>query len=296
MPIIWRNLIAAIFAAAGTEQTMVVDAQTIGGERMVTYADVADLSYSAGLIALVRVDTMIAVDPSRSAAGRRGYGRFYIEGEARALLVSRKPLGRNVRYLVDLPLDGRGRADDLEGEEVFIFARRVAGKPGELQLVTPTAQLPWSPAGEARLRAILRAAVSPDAPPPVTGVRALLHVPGALLEQGRTQIFLDTQDGSFASVTVRHRPGERPSWHASFSELIKDAGGPPSPDSLEWYRLACSLPDMPPPGANISRTQEARARAVADYRLVLETLGQCKRSLHVRPQMTAQSFLAPDKA
>ncbi|WP_323810860.1 hypothetical protein [Sphingobium baderi] len=262
-----------------------------------TYADIADLSYSAGLVALVRVDTMIAVDPSRSAAVRPGYGRFYIEAEARSLLVSRTPLGRKVRYLVDLPLDWRGsRPDDLEGEEVFVFARSVAGKPGELQLVTPTAQLRWNPAREARLRGLLREAVSPDAPPSITGVRALLHVPGALLGQGRTQIFLDTQDGSFASVTIRHQPGMHPSWHASFSELIADAGGPPAPESLEWYRLACSLPRTPPPGADISPTAEARSQARADYRFVLDALGSCNRSLHFRPQMTAQSFLASDQA
>ncbi|AMK26249.1 hypothetical protein K426_26750 (plasmid) [Sphingobium sp. TKS] len=296
MPVTWRSLIAAICAATAFAQPLRANAQPIAAGRAVTYADIADLSYAAGLVALVRIDTVIAIDPSRSTAVRPGYGRFYIEGEAKSLLVSRKPLGRNVRYLVDLPLNGRGWSDDLEGQEVFVFARRVPGKPGELQLVTPTAQLRWSPAREARLRGLLRAAVSPDAPPTITGVRALLHVPGALLGQGRTQIFLDTQDGSFASITILHRPGVQPSWHASFSELIADAGGPPEAESLEWYRLACSLPGTPPPGADISPTRAARSQAEADYRLVLDALGPCKRNLHFRPQMTAQSFLAPDQA
>ena len=210
--------------------------------------------------------------------------------------MSNKPLGQSVRYLVDLPLDGRGRAEDLEGTEAFIFARRVAGRPGEIQLVTPTAQLRWSGSREARLRNILHSAVSPDAPPPLTGVRALLHVPGAQLGEGRTQIFLDTQDGSFASITVRHRPGMPPNWSVSFSELIAESGKPPAPDSLEWYRLACSLPAAPPTGANISPTPDARANALADYRFVLDSLGPCTRNLQFRPRVTPQSLFAPGKA
>lgn len=287
----WRILIANLSAAIWLCHPAGTLAQGIG-KRAVTYADLADLSFSAGLVALAKVDTMIQVDPSRSPGTRFGFRRYYIEAQAQALLVSNKPLGRAVRYLVDLPVNERGRAENLEGEEVFIFARRVAGKPGELQLVTPTAQLRWNPLREAQLRRLLRAAVSPDAPPSLTGVRALLHVPGALLGQGRTQIFLNTQDGSFASITVHRHPGTPPSWNVSFSELIDDAGKPPEPDTLQWYRLACSLPVAPPLNAQISSTEQARANALADYRLVLDSLGPCSRSLHFRPQVTPQSYFA----
>lgn len=290
MPLPSRLFVAGLWAVSLLAQPAVLAAQT-AGERPVTYADMADLSFAAGLIALVRIETLIPIDPQRSQAVLPGYGRFYVEAQAQALLAGKKPLGRSVRYLVDLPLDWRGKAYDLEGEEVFIFARGVAGRPGELQLVTPTAQLRWSNSRESRLRGLLHAAVSPDGPPKITGVRALLYVPGALLGEGRTQIFLSTQDESYASITVEHRPGLPPDWHVSFTELIADAGAPPGRDTLQWYRLACSLPSAPPPGANISPTEAARSQALADYRLVLDSMGSCDRTLKFRPKATSPSFL-----
>ena len=290
MPFTSRILVAGFLAALWVSQPAALLAN-IPVERSVTYADMADLSFSAGVIALVRVDTLIPIDPSRSQAIRPGYARFYVEAQAQTLLAGKTPLGRSIRYLVDLPLDWRGKADDLEGEDVFIFARAVAGRPGELQLVTPTAQLRWSTARETQLRSLLRAAVSPNGPPKITGVRALLHVPGALLGQGRTQIFLSTQNGSYASITVQHRPDAPPNWHVSFTELIADAGQPPARDTLQWYRLACSLPSVPPPDANISQTEAARSQALADYRLVLASLGSCDRNLKFRPKAISPSFL-----
>ena len=290
MPLTSRMLVAGLLAASWVSQPSALHAQTLF-ERSPTYADLADLSFSAGMIALVRIETQIPIDPQRAQAALPGYTRFYVEAQAKTLLAGRKPLGRSVRYLVDLPLDWRGKADDLEGEEVFIFARGVDGRPGELQLVTPTAQLRWSNARELQLRSLLRAAVSPDGPPRITGVRSLLHVPGALLGEGRTQIFLSTQDGSYASITVRHHPGLPPEWNISFSELIADAIEPPARDTLPWYRLACSLPPVPPPDANVSQSEAGRMQALADYRLVLDSMGSCDRKLKFRPKAVSPSFL-----
>ena len=244
-----------------------------------TYADIADLSDSAGLVVHARIAKMLPVESARAPGLRPGYGRFYVEAQTKALLTGQAPLGESVKYLVDLPLDSRGKPPKLKKQDVFLFARAVPGRPGQLQLVTPTAQQLWSVSAEARLRTILKALVSPDAPARVTGVRELLHVPGTLAGQGETQIFLTTKDGSAASITVRHQPGSPPAWGASFSELVADVGHPPQPDTLEWYRLACFLPNRPPPGANISDSHTAKLQAEADYRMVLGELGVCARNL-----------------
>lgn len=244
-----------------------------------TYADIADLSDSAGLVVHVQIARLLRVEHARAPGLQPGYGRFYVEAKTRALLTGGAPLGESVKYLVDLPLDSRGKPPKLKKQDVFLFARAVPGRPGELQLVTPTAQQPWSAAGEARLRSILAALVSPDAPARITGVRELLHVPGTLAGQGETQIFLTTDDGSAASITVRHEPGAPPAWGVSFSELVADVGHPPRRDTLEWYRLACFLPNRPPAAANISQGYAAQRQADADYRMVLGELGVCERTL-----------------
>ncbi len=241
------------------------------------YAAVADLADSAGLVLRAQVRKVARVEPERAPGVVAGWGRFYIEARTEAVLMG-SPQGEALRYLVDLPLDERGRPPELKRKSVLLFARDVRGRPGELQLVMPDAQLAWSPANEALVRAILVELVAADAPPRVTGVREAIHVPGNLAGEGETQFFLDTADRSAASITVQHRPGSPPAWGVSFSEVAAATGTPPVRDTLAWYRLACFLPPALPRSANLSDTAESRARAEADYRLVMDALGACVRT------------------
>lgn len=274
-----RALATVLAGAYLTLAPIVANAQGPVAGPEVTYADVADLADSAGLVVHVQILKQTRVEDQRAPGLTPGHGRFYIEARTRALLVGKAPLGESVRYLVDLPLDAKGKAPKLKKQEVFLFARAVPGRPGELQLVKPTAQQAWTAAGEARLRTILKGLVSPDAPARITGVREMLFVPGNLAGQGETQIFLNTHDNSAASITVRHEQGQPPVWGVSFSELVADLGHPPQRDTLEWYRLACFLPRTPPPGANVSGSFAEQQQALADYRGVLSQLGPCARTL-----------------
>ncbi|AIT80169.1 hypothetical protein [Novosphingobium pentaromativorans] len=245
----------------------------------VTYADIADLADSSGLVIHAQIRKLVRVADERSPGLKQGMARFYVQADTKALLTGSTPLGESVAYLVDLPLDARGKAPNLKKQEVLLFARAVKGRPGEIQLVSPEAQQLWTPEADAEVRRVLQALVSPDAPAKVTGVREILYVPGTLAGQGETQIFLSTKDGSAASITVRHEPGRPPIWGASFSELIADVGNPPRRDTLEWYRLACFLPNALPPKANVSEGFAARRQAESDYRMVLGELGVCRRTL-----------------
>ncbi|KHK92346.1 hypothetical protein [Novosphingobium malaysiense] len=275
-----KPVLAILAGATLAFHALPAHAQTVGEtSSQPTYADIADLADSAGVVVLAQVKKMLRVEDERAPGLRPGYGRFYIEAETKSLLTGSAPLGESVKYLVDVPLDSRGKPPKLKKTDVFLFARAVPGRPGELQLVTPTAQRPWSEAGEARLRGILKSLVSSDAPAEVTGVRELFYVPGNLAGQGETQIFLTTKDGSAASITVRHQPGSPPAWGVSFSELVADVGNPPQRDTLTWYRLACFLPNSPPPGVNVSEGYSAKQQAEADYRMVLGELGVCERHM-----------------
>lgn len=269
----------AYLALAPLVTPSTASAQSLSPVSEVTYADVADLADSSGLVVQAQIAKMVRVEDARARNLTPGHARFYVQAKTRALLVGKVPLGESVTYLVDLPLDARGKAPKLKKQDVFLFARAVPGRPGELQLVTPTAQQLWSVPGEARLRAILQELVAPDAPASITGVRELLYVPGNLAGQGETQIFLNSKDGSAASITVKHEPGAAPVWGVSFSELVAAVGHPPVRDSLEWYRLACFLPNLPPATANISGSYAEQQQALSDYRMVLGQLGACARTL-----------------
>jgi len=109
-------------------------------------------------------------------------------------------------------------------------------------------------------------------------VREALHVPGNLVGEGETQIFLSTESGDPVSLTVLRRPGAEPTWGVALGEIVDQAARPPARDTLTWYRLACFLPTALPQSANLSGVARARAIAAEDYRLVRGELGACPRT------------------
>ncbi|MGI9374803.1 MAG: hypothetical protein ACR2PC_01710 [Tsuneonella suprasediminis] len=244
-----------------------------------TYADLADLADAANAVVHVKVTSQAIVSPERAPNVAPGMVRIYVEAATVALVSGSAPVGESLRYLVDLPLDSRGKAPKLKKQDFLLFARAVPGRPGELQLVGAGAQQPWTPELEQRIRPILTAMLSPAAPPHITGVRDALAVPGTLAGESETQMFLSTRSGDPVSISVVRRPGMAPVWGVSFSEIVDQAARPPARDSLEWYRLACFLPAQLPAKANLSRDSVSRALAEDDYAYVMQQLGPCARTL-----------------
>lgn len=244
-----------------------------------SYADLATLADGAPLAVRVKVKEQATVAAERAPGLANGQTRLYVEAETLALLAGSTTLPESLRYLVDVPLDAKGKAPKLKKQEFVLFARTVPGRPGELQLVGPRAQLPYSPALEARLRPILGALVAADAPPRVTGVADVLSSMGNLAGESETQIFLATASGEPAALTVVRRPGMAPRWGVSWTELVDQSAAPAERDTIAWYRLACALPRNLPARANLAEDPADRTRATQDYRFVLEQLGPCVRNL-----------------
>lgn len=243
-----------------------------------TYADLADLADRAEFVVRAKVRKYAPLEAARAPGLRPGWGRVFVEARATALLAGPPRAGESLRYLLDAPLDGRGQPPKAPKGEVILFARHVAQRPGELQLVAPDAQIAWDSATEARLKTLLGELLAAGAPPRITGVREAIHVAGALAGEGETQLFLSTAGMTPASIAVVRRPGEPARWSVSFSEVLETDGRVPQRDTLPWYRLACFLPDRLPAGSNVSATPAEVAQAEADYQLVRHDLGPCQRS------------------
>ncbi len=244
-----------------------------------TYADLTSLAERSDMVIRAEIRRQIEVEPERSPGLAPGFVRLYIEAETIALISGRSAVGESLAYLIDVPLNARGRAERLKGREMLLFADSVPGRPGFVQLTGKNAQLDYSPELEARLRPILTALVADDVPPVVTGVRDALAVPGNLVGESETQIFLTTTDRSPVSVTVLRRPGQRPVWGVSWGEIIDSSSRPPQPSTLRWYRLACALPQSLPSNTNLARDASARRLAQADYAFVMDELGSCPRAI-----------------
>jgi hypothetical protein len=258
--------------AQGSEQASQLVAQPVA-----TYADLAHLSELASIVALVEVRDQAVVRPERAPGLQPGHARLYVTARTVALLASRTPIGESLNYLVDMPLDARGRPPKLKKQRFVLFADPVQGRPGSLQLVEQGAQMPATPESEQLARTVVAAFAAPDLPPRITGVRDVMSVAGNLAGEAETQLFLETVTDEPVSLTVVRRPGMEPQWGVSWSEIVDQSARPPEPRTVEWYRLACSLPQQLPAGAYLQDDRESRVRAEADYRYVLQQLGQCER-------------------
>lgn len=251
-----------------------------------TYADLVSLADRSGLVVRAEIRRQSRVPAERAPGLATGFARLYIEAETLALLSGTSSIGESLTYLVDVPLDSKGKPPKLKKREVVLFANlagRGAKGAAQLQLIAKNAQLDHSPALDARLRPILTALASREAPPVVTGISDALAVPGTLTGESETQIFLVTQDRSPVSVTVLRRPGQPAAWGVSWGEIIDSSAKAPQPETLQWYRLACALPTGLPNSANLARDRAARRLAARDYAFVMNELGPCERAITEPP-------------
>lgn len=249
------------------------------GLQNLTYADLADLGAGAPVVAYVRVRGADRLNAREATTVRAGYTRFEIEAEVVALIRAATGLPERIRYLVDLPNDSRGRpARIARRTEYLVMATRVPSRPDEVRLVTADAQVPYSPAAAETLRGIVREASGADAPPRITGIGRAFSVPGNLPGESETQFFLQTADQRPISLSVLRRPGEQVRWSVALGEIVDEGAGPPQPNTLLWYRLACTLPARLPADVLSEATPDESRAIQADYRVVMDGLGRCART------------------
>ena len=254
-------------------------------EQAPTYADLVSLAESGPVVAIASIAEQIPLPPERAPGLPPGQVRLYLEARLTALLAAPGPLGESLAFLVDRPLDARGRPPVLERGSFLLFASPVPGQPGFVQLENSDSLLPAGPLLEARVRRVLTQLSAADSPPPVTGVGDVIHVPGNLAGESETQMSLATTAGAPLSLSVIRRPGMAPSWGISLGEIVDPDARPPEPETIAWYRLACQLPPVLPAGSFLQADRESRIRASADYALVREQLGPCERRLAPPPAL-----------
>lgn len=248
-------------------------------DEMASYADLVALADQSELVIRAEIRRQIRVEAERAIGVKPGYVRLYIQARTLAVVAGQRGLGESFDYVVDVPLDSKGKVPKLKKREVLLFAKRVPGRPATVQLITNTSQFAYAPALESRLRPILTGLIDSDAPPIVTGIADALAVKGTLVGESETQVFLNTTSGAPVSLTILRRPNQSPSWGVSWGEIVDASAQAPARDTLRWYRLACALPQTLPSSANLSRNAEERRLAQQDYRLVIEQLGPCDRRI-----------------
>jgi hypothetical protein len=240
-----------------------------------SYATVARQVLGAPLILDARIRSAVRIKGAEAANVVPGRVRFYIEADVTALIRGSNAVSTRIGYVADLPLTERGREPKLKKQRVLLFARAVSSRSDQIQLTGHDSQRGWTPELDAFVRGIVREVVANDAPPAVTGVNNAFHVPGSLPGEGETQVFLQTTNGAPVSLQILRRPGEQPRWSVSLGDIVDESAGPPQPNTLLWYRLACGLPRTLPPESLESAEPANAATAREDYAMVLRALGPC---------------------
>ena len=268
--------LAGTLAAPATAQQR--DAATlVESQAGPAYAELVTLARQADMVLVAEISEQAEVKPERAPGLAPGKARLYLKAETETLLFGRSAIGTSLAFLADRDLDAKGKAPKLKDQRFLLFARTVAGRPGEMQLVSPRAMLPAAPDLVERTRTVLRQVAEGGPQPEITGIREVISIAGNLAGESETQMFLATTGGEPVSLTVLRRPGMVPEWGVSWSDIVDPAARAPEAETLEWYRLACSLPAELPDEAFLQDEANARARAREDYAFVLEELGACDR-------------------
>ena len=272
-------LLSAAIAAASPQLLTSSSAQTIAesGTVLPPYAEVADLVLASPVLLDAQVRSAVRIKGAEAASVAPGRARFYVEADVLALIRAPGAMAARVGYVVDVPLDQRGRAPKLNKRRVLLFARPVAGQAAMVQLTALDSQRDWSPDLDAMVRRVVKEVVASDAPPAETGLGNAFHVPGTLPGEGETQIFVQTATGAPISLSILRRPGEQRRWAVALGERVDDAAPAPQRDTLLWYRPACGLPRALPAASTASEDPANAAIAREDYQYVLQQLGTCRR-------------------
>ncbi len=240
-----------------------------------SFADLTALALAAPVVVratLIKAERLRPRDAPDVAAGT---ARLLVTAATTTAIAAPDTVPPRLTLLTDVAVDAKGRPPKLTGDDVLLFVRSGA-TAGEVALVAAQAIVPWTPAADATVRAVLTAArrkgLGGD-DPVVTGVTSAFRVPGGVPGEAESQFFLATQGGKLVSLVVLTRPGAARRLTIATGDVIDDAAQPIVKDTLLWYRLACGLPPRLPPSL------AAPDDVADDYRFVLSSLGPCGRTL-----------------
>ena len=241
------------------------------------YADIADLVTISPLIVDATIRKLQKIAPEQALGVPDDRQRMLVEADVTSLIRGQGGITPRVRFLLDVPKDAKGKIPKLKKQRFFLFGSSVTGKPGEIRLSRPDALAQYSPANDALVRGIAKEAVLIDAPPKITGIISAFYSAGTVLGEGETQVFLRTAKERPLSLSILSRPGQEKRWAVSTAEVIDESATAPAKFTLLWYRLACDLPRSLSSDLVEAADSDDAARAQADYKFVLDSLGPCGR-------------------
>ena len=247
--------------------------------RSLTYADLADLSLSAQIVAKIHVTEVIDLPARPEVQPANGVVRRYIEGQISVLIKGPQDMPSALKFVAQMPVDARGKAEKIKKTDQIIFARSVPRQPDTVQIIAPDAMIDWTSGEESTAHSIIAESLRRGAPPHIRGVDSIFSAPGDIPGQRESQFFLKT-DSQPVSITFFRKPDTPPSWTVALGELTDAGLPPPHHDTLLWYELACQLPDALPSALLEAQDATSSDALKDDYKVIRTDLGPCDRTRH----------------
>lgn len=241
---------------------------------MLSWSDLADLALAAPVVIHTRIDNIRRISRNIARDVPEGEMRVLVETSLVTALKAPHPLPAGAEWQWQGPAGLRGQPPFSRGDVVLAFLRPSYGNvPGQYQLITPQAQLPWSPERDAEVRDIIRQALDPQNQGlMVTGVANGFRTEGTVRGQSESQFFLSTAGGRPLTLGVSRQPGSLPQITVATGEII-DRGQQVRPRTLAWHALACGLP------AELPATLAEVPGLADDYILAKTAIGPCGRTV-----------------
>lgn len=237
-----------------------------------SFADVADLTLAAPVIVRATITGSERISEDNSPGLAPGKARLLVSAAVNAALIAPGTVPGTLSWLWDAPLDAKGKPPKPKGNSVLAFLAPPAAD-GKTRLIAGAGQQPATPVLEAEVRAIATAARSGEAPA-ITGINNGFRAEGTVPGESESQFFLATADGKGMTMVVTRKPGEALHVAVSRGDVIDESAASVKPETLLWYRLACTAPAKLPAAAGGSDTALA-----ADWKAALQSLGPCGRTL-----------------
>ncbi|MEO0500109.1 MAG: hypothetical protein AAF205_06065, partial [Pseudomonadota bacterium] len=209
-------------------------------------ADFADLTLNARTILSARIDKTKRVKEKRAPGLAPGFGRLLVRANVESVVAAPSAVPGRIEYLVDLPLDARGKVPEIEERKVLLFLDREHA-PGEFVLSHKYGQQMWSVERETVAKRFAAERVDPAmlALKPER-ILSAFNVPGTLPGESESQIFIETESGNPMSLVILNRPDQEPRYAIATSDIIDASAAPPEAGSLAATLLACDLPETLP--------------------------------------------------
>lgn len=263
----WLLIMTVLAAAASRAEA----------QESLSWTDWADLALASPVVLVAAVEKVDRLNRRDAPDVPPADVRALVQVKLQSVLKAPSALPVGAAWLWQGPADAKGRAPFAKKDVMLAFARPLSGgarpEVQPLQLVSPTAQQPWTAESEALVRSILQEAQRPGAAGlMVTGIGDAFRSEGDIPGTSESQFFLNTEGGAPVTLIVRHEPGRKVEVLAGAGDLV-DRAQPIRRNTLLWRGLACGLPPSLPPALS------ARDGLRADYRLAKASIGPCGRTV-----------------